>query len=97
MQGGYIARLAQLRADAEAGRDGFSSAPNDYAASAKHNVSGGSLYVAGQRDSQQRGAKLEQSGKSVPFRRENRERAGSSSYVNDILIDNKSSDMVLVS
>lgn len=75
MQGGYIAKMAQRRADAEAGRDGFSPAPNDYAASAKHNVSGGSLHVAGQRDgSQQRGAKMEQSGKSVPFGSEKTER-----------------------
>jgi hypothetical protein len=74
MQGGYIAKMG-LGADAEAGRGGFLSAPNDYAASAKHNVSGGSLHVAGQRDgSQQRGAKMEQSGKSVPFRYEKAER-----------------------
>lgn len=72
-------KMAQLRAEAEAGRDGFSPAPNDYAASAKHNASGGSMHVAGQRDgSQQRGAKLEQGGKSVPFRSEKTERAESS-------------------
>lgn len=84
MQGGYIADMAQLRAEAEAGRHGFSPAPNDYAASAKHNASGGSLHVDG---SQQRGAKLEQRGKSVPFRHErSRKRAESSSCANETMV-----------
>lgn len=44
----------------------------DYVASARHNVSGGSSHAPGQIDgSHQRGAKMEQSGKSVPFRCEN--------------------------
>lgn len=71
MQGGYIAKLAQLRPEAEAGRNGISPAPKitQYLRSILCNVSGGSLHVAGQIDrSHQRGAKMEQDGKSMPFR-----------------------------
>lgn len=56
--------MAQLRAD-----DGFSSAPDDYVASAKHNVSGGSLHGcrANRRLALERGQKWSSAAKACRF------------------------------